>query len=135
MSDDAVAILTRIGMETSLRYSIQLITAAALTARKRKVCGWVWVWVGVVKVTPSSPLRVQRSTLMTSSVCIPSSWTSIDPLSSCRSTRTSSCSHSVRLRPLTWTHTLASHMTHTMHGRLLNMLLLAPPTENIIHLY
>ncbi|XP_064401849.1 ruvB-like 2 [Halichondria panicea] len=36
MSDDAVAILTRIGMETSLRYSIQLITAAALTARKRK---------------------------------------------------------------------------------------------------
>ncbi len=39
MSDDAVAILTRIGMETSLRYSIQLITAAALTARKRKVGG------------------------------------------------------------------------------------------------
>lgn len=37
MSEDAVAILTRIGMETSLRYSIQLITAAALTSRKRKV--------------------------------------------------------------------------------------------------
>ena len=37
MSDDAIEILTRIGMETSLRYSIQLITAANLTCRKRKV--------------------------------------------------------------------------------------------------
>lgn len=36
MSEDAVAILTRIGMETSLRYAIQLITAASLTCRKRK---------------------------------------------------------------------------------------------------
>ena len=36
MSEDAVAILTRIGMETSLRYSIQLITAASLTCRRRK---------------------------------------------------------------------------------------------------
>lgn len=36
MSEDAVAILTRIGMETSLRYAIQLITAANLTCRKRK---------------------------------------------------------------------------------------------------
>ena len=39
MTEDAVAILTRIGMETSLRYSIQLITAASLTCRKRKVGG------------------------------------------------------------------------------------------------
>ncbi len=37
MSDDAVAILTHIGMETSLRYSIQLITAASLACQKRKV--------------------------------------------------------------------------------------------------
>ena len=37
MTENAVAILTRIGMETSLRYSIQLITAASLTCRKRKV--------------------------------------------------------------------------------------------------
>ena len=37
MSDDALEILTRIGIETSLRYSIQLITAANLTCRKRKV--------------------------------------------------------------------------------------------------
>ncbi|TPX33379.1 hypothetical protein SmJEL517_g03762 [Synchytrium microbalum] len=36
MTDDAKAILTKIGMETSLRYSIHLITAASLIARKRK---------------------------------------------------------------------------------------------------
>ncbi|XP_045175570.1 ruvB-like 2 [Mercenaria mercenaria] len=36
MSDDAMTVLTRIGMETSLRYSIQLITTANLVARKRK---------------------------------------------------------------------------------------------------
>merc|ERR1711963_1342743 len=36
MSDDALTVLTRIGMETSLRYSIQLITAADLVCRKRK---------------------------------------------------------------------------------------------------
>ena len=37
MGDDALTVLTRIGMETSLRYSIQLITAAHLVCRKRKV--------------------------------------------------------------------------------------------------
>ncbi|XP_058873552.1 ruvB-like 2 isoform X1 [Acipenser ruthenus] len=36
MSDDAHTVLTRIGLETSLRYSIQLITAASLVCRKRK---------------------------------------------------------------------------------------------------
>lgn len=36
MSDDAKDVLTRIGVETSLRYSIHLITAANLVARKRK---------------------------------------------------------------------------------------------------
>ncbi|XP_019860094.1 PREDICTED: ruvB-like 2 [Amphimedon queenslandica] len=36
MSEEALEILTRIGMETSLRYSIQLITAASLACRKRK---------------------------------------------------------------------------------------------------
>lgn len=36
MDDQALAVLTQIGMETSLRYSIQLITAAALASRKRK---------------------------------------------------------------------------------------------------
>ncbi|MBN3283223.1 RUVB2 protein, partial [Polyodon spathula] len=36
MNDDAYTVLTRIGLETSLRYSIQLITAASLVCRKRK---------------------------------------------------------------------------------------------------
>ncbi|XP_067928644.1 ruvB-like 2 [Watersipora subatra] len=36
MSDDALTVLTRIGMETSLRYAIQIITTANLVARKRK---------------------------------------------------------------------------------------------------
>lgn len=37
MSEDAQGILTHIGMETSLRYAMQLITAANLVCRKRKV--------------------------------------------------------------------------------------------------
>ncbi|KAK7098346.1 ruvB-like 2 [Littorina saxatilis] len=36
MSDDALTVLTKIGMDASLRYSIQLITAAHLVCRKRK---------------------------------------------------------------------------------------------------
>ncbi|KAI8830421.1 RuvB-like 2 [Chytriomyces cf. hyalinus JEL632] len=36
MTEDALDVLTSIGMETSLRYSIHLITAAHLVARKRK---------------------------------------------------------------------------------------------------
>ncbi|KAI8974902.1 RuvB-like 2 [Pilobolus umbonatus] len=36
MSEDAKEVLTRIGIETSLRYAIHLITAAHLVARKRK---------------------------------------------------------------------------------------------------
>lgn len=36
MSDEALIVLTRIGMETSLRYAIQLITTANLVSRKRK---------------------------------------------------------------------------------------------------
>ncbi|KAI9285296.1 RuvB-like 2 [Umbelopsis sp. AD052] len=37
MTEDAKEVLTRIGMETSLRYSIHLITAAHLVAKKRKM--------------------------------------------------------------------------------------------------
>jgi len=37
MSDDALTVLTRIGVETSLRYAIQIITSANLVSRKRKV--------------------------------------------------------------------------------------------------
>ncbi|XP_026473491.1 ruvB-like helicase 2 [Ctenocephalides felis] len=36
MSADAMTVLTRIAMETSLRYAIQLITTAGLVCRKRK---------------------------------------------------------------------------------------------------
>ncbi|XP_077994261.1 ruvB-like 2 [Glandiceps talaboti] len=36
MSEDAITVLTKIGKETSLRYAIQLITAANLVCRKRK---------------------------------------------------------------------------------------------------
>ncbi len=82
MSDDAVAILTRIGMETSLRYSIQLITAAALTARKRKVggpappCACVCVYssrphlvcVCILIPPPLCVYRLQRSMWRTSNV-------------------------------------------------------------------
>ena len=36
MTEDARELLTRIAMETSLRYAIQLITAASLAALRRK---------------------------------------------------------------------------------------------------
>lgn len=36
MQEDALLVLTRLSMETSLRYAIQLITVANLIARKRK---------------------------------------------------------------------------------------------------
>ena len=36
ISEEALTVLTRVGMEASLRYSIQLITAANLVCRKRK---------------------------------------------------------------------------------------------------
>eukprot|EP00958_Prasinococcus_capsulatus_P010624 scaffold1034_cov418-Prasinococcus_capsulatus_cf.AAC.33 len=36
MTDDAKELLTKIGHETSLRYAIHLITAAALVCRRRK---------------------------------------------------------------------------------------------------
>jgi RuvB-like protein 2 len=36
MTEDGKELLTRIGFETSLRYAIQLITAAAITCQRRK---------------------------------------------------------------------------------------------------
>jgi len=36
MTEDALLVLTRLSLETSLRYAIQLITVANLIARKRK---------------------------------------------------------------------------------------------------
>jgi RuvB-like protein 2 len=37
MTDEAKDVLTRVGLETSLRYALHLITAAALVSTKRKV--------------------------------------------------------------------------------------------------
>lgn len=37
INEDALLILTKIGVETSLRYAIQLITVANLVCQKRKV--------------------------------------------------------------------------------------------------
>jgi DNA helicase TIP49 (TBP-interacting protein) len=48
MTEEALEVLTKIGLDTSLRYSIQLITSASLVARKRKV---------------RSPIRAFNSTL------------------------------------------------------------------------
>lgn len=36
MTDDARDLLTKIGHETSLRYAIQLITAASIVSQQRK---------------------------------------------------------------------------------------------------
>ena len=36
MQEDALLVLTRLSLETSLRYAIQLITVANLISRKRK---------------------------------------------------------------------------------------------------
>lgn len=43
MTDEAVDLLTKIGIETSLRYALHLITAASLVATKRKV----WSGIGL----------------------------------------------------------------------------------------
>ena len=47
MSDDALTVLTRIALETSLRYAIQLITTASLVCRKRKSTD---VWLAQIVV-------------------------------------------------------------------------------------
>ena len=36
MAEDAMGLLTKVGMETSLRYAIQIITSASLVCAKRK---------------------------------------------------------------------------------------------------
>ena len=114
MSEEALEILTRIGMETSLRYSIQLITAASLTCRKRKVCHIVFEIIYPVmnlywptctcmyisslsSLALSSSSRVQRLMLMILRGCIRYSLMNTDRLSSFKSTRISSSS--VKTRP------------------------------------
>jgi len=58
MTEDALELLTRIGLETSLRYAIQLITSAALVAAKRKAGE---VDVADIKRVYSLFVDVQRS--------------------------------------------------------------------------
>ncbi len=59
MSEEGVELLTQIGIETSLRYAIQMIIAAALVCQKRK--GTV-VDVQDIKKVYSLFVDVQRST-------------------------------------------------------------------------
>merc|ERR1719353_1176887 len=59
MTDDALTLLTNIGIETSLRYSIQLIIAAALVCTKRK---GVEVEVEDIKRVYTLFVDVKRST-------------------------------------------------------------------------
>lgn len=59
MGDDALTLLTKIGIETSLRYAIQLIIAAALVCAKRK---GVEVEVEDVKKVYTLFVDVKRST-------------------------------------------------------------------------
>ena len=58
MTDDALSLLTKIGIETSLRYAIQLIIAAALVCQKRK---GVEVEVDDIKRVYSLFVDVKRS--------------------------------------------------------------------------
>lgn len=115
LSEEAHTVLTRIGLETSLRYAIQLISTAGLVCRKRKVrttkdsleranhgC-WLFWWAShrlwlrcVVAVYLSSVHlsvhRALRSRWRTSSVCTLCSWMKLAPLSTWRNTRTHSSS-------------------------------------------
>jgi len=59
MTDDAKALLTKIGMETSLRYAIHMITTAALAATKRKAAE---VDVADIRKVYSLFVDVKRST-------------------------------------------------------------------------
>jgi RuvB-like protein 2 len=59
MSEDALELLTKIGMEASLRYAIHMIIAASLVAQKRKAGS---VDVQDIKKVYSLFVDVKRST-------------------------------------------------------------------------
>ena len=65
MSEDALTLLTKIGVETSLRYSIHMIITAALCCEKRK---GVEVTVEDIKRVYSLFVDVKRSTQARSSL-------------------------------------------------------------------
>ena len=60
MTDDALKLLTRIGKDTSLRYSIHLITTANLVAQKRKAAE---VEVADIRRVYGLFIDIKRSTL------------------------------------------------------------------------
>jgi hypothetical protein len=88
MADDALTVLTKIGKETSLRYSIQLITTAHLACKKRKVSPRGPLLYLLYSSSTLGPVlrRAPRSASTTSSECTRSSWTSPVPPSSSRTT-------------------------------------------------
>ena len=51
IADDALNVLTKIGKETSLRYSIQLITLSSIISRNRKVTSPVERWSSIVSAS------------------------------------------------------------------------------------
>ena len=59
MEEDAIDLLTKIGLETSLRYSINLITTATLICSKRK---GKKISIGDVKKSYELFVDVKRST-------------------------------------------------------------------------
>lgn len=95
MTEDAKEVLTRIGMETSLRYSIHLITAAHLVAKKRKVrmifSFQSILCLCVMRLTPET-FRLLPSISKISRECMPCFWTRRDRFSSSRSIRMNTCS-------------------------------------------
>lgn len=75
LSEEAHTVLTRIGMETSLRYAIQLISTAGLVCRKRKVsfivfCCFCFCWASVVSTGCSVSLDHFYSSSLSSSSSI-----------------------------------------------------------------
>jgi RuvB-like protein 2 len=91
MQEDALVVLTRIAMETSLRYAIQLITVANLVARKRKAMEVNELKLKFVVRRASSCVLTFRSGSMISNEPIPSSLTSTVPLNSLKKSKMSLC--------------------------------------------
>ena len=86
MTDEALELLTRIGMETSLRYAIHMIMAASLVSQKRKATEVDVEDIKVRQSVPPVPLALSRPAApltkcrccclpSPSSACIHCSWT------------------------------------------------------------
>ena len=89
MQEDALVVLTRISMETSLRYAIQLITVANLVARKRKAME-VNELKFVVRRAWSFVLTFRSGSMISNEPTL-SSLTSTVPLNSLKKSKMSLC--------------------------------------------